>query len=255
MIGLDGAVALVAGVGPGLGTSTATALARAGASLVVAARSQASVDSAVDAVSRVGASATGVIADLTRPEERESLLHVLEERGGLDVLVYNASSTGQNVDIADVELDDWRHLAEVNLWSPIALAQSALPLLRKSDRASVVMVSAMTTRMVSARGRGGYAITKAALNQAVKTMAFEFGADDIRVNGVVPGWMETPTIREWRDDPDKRPHLERAASQIPLGGIPHPNDVAGTVVFLASRLSAAVTGELVDSNGGQYMRG
>ncbi|MEV6654387.1 SDR family oxidoreductase [Streptomyces sp. NPDC051219] len=251
-LGLRDAPVLLAGVGPGLGSSIARALARAGAKVTVVARRRESVEQALDAIAGDGGKATGIQADLTSAADRS---RVVEQLTGLDVLVYNAASIGASADIADASIDDWRALAEVNVWSPIALVQQTLPLLRTSERAAVVMVSAMTTRMVSARGRGGYAITKAALNQAVRTLAFELGPEQIRVNAVVPGWMETSQVHQWRDDPARLPYIEKALSEIPLGAIPHPDDVAGSVLFLASRLSASVTGELLDANGGQYMRG
>ncbi|GAA1510991.1 SDR family NAD(P)-dependent oxidoreductase [Nocardioides humi] len=254
LLGLHGATVLVAGVGPGLGTSIARAFAQSGAHVVVAARRQESIQHALDAIAGDGGRASGLRADVTAAADRSRIVGDLADRG-LDVLVYNASATGSSAGVADASLDEWRDLAEINVWSPIALVQETLPLLRRSQRAAVVMVSAMTTRMVSAPGRGGYAITKAALNQAVRTLAFELGPERIRVNAVLPGWMDTPLVQEWRADPARSAHVDRALADIPLGAIPHPDEVAGAAVFLASRLSASVTGELLDTNGGQYMRG
>ena len=255
-LGLAGAVTLVAGVGPGLGAATAGAFAGAGAEVVISARRAESMDPVVTALRGSGLGCTALAGDMTSAASRSEVIAEIGRRfGRLDVLVYNASSTGTNAEVADADLDDWRRLMEVNLWSALALTQQAVPLLRQAGGARIVMVSAMTTRMVSARGRGGYAISKAALNQAVRTLAYELAGDGIRVNAVVPGWMETPTVASWRADPALSRHVERARELIPLGEIPTPAAVAGTIVFLASRLSEAVTGELIDANGGQYMRG
>jgi NAD(P)-dependent dehydrogenase (short-subunit alcohol dehydrogenase family) len=254
--GLAGAFALVAGVGPGLGAATALELARAGAHIVVAARRSESMDPVVSMLDAEGLPVTAIAADLASDEDRVALVEGIRDQfGRLDVLIYNASTTGVNVEAARADLGQWREMMEVNLWGGLALVQLTLPLMRAADRARVVFISAMTTRLVSSPGRGGYAISKAALNQAVKTLAYELGPEGIRVNAVVPGWMETDTVRTWRDDPALSHHVATAMAQIPLGRIPLPSEVAGSVVFLASHLSGAVTGELIDSNGGQFMRG
>jgi NAD(P)-dependent dehydrogenase (short-subunit alcohol dehydrogenase family) len=254
--GLSGAVVLVAGAGPGLGTATALALGRAGARVVVAARHPESTGPAVASLEAENLEVAAVAADLRVPQARAALLADAARRfGRLDVLVCNASASGDNAVFADASLGEWRETMEVNLWSGLALAQESLALLRVGGRARIVFVSAMTTRLVSVAGRGGYAISKAALNQAVKTMAYELGPEGIRVNAVVPGWMETPAVARWRADPALSRHVEHAEAQIPLGRIPSTAEVAGSVVFLASDLSGAVTGELIDANGGQFMRG
>jgi NAD(P)-dependent dehydrogenase (short-subunit alcohol dehydrogenase family) len=254
--GLSGAVALVAGVGPGLGTATALALGRAGAQVVVAARNPESTGPAAAALEAENLSVAAVTADLRVLQARAGLLSDVGRRfGRLDVLVCNASASGGSAAFADADLSEWRETMEVNLWSGLSLAQESLGLLRAGGRARIVFVSAMTTRLVSAAGRGGYAISKAALNQAVKTLAYELGPEGMRVNAVVPGWMETPIVAQWRADPALSRHVEHAETQIPLGRIPATAEVAGSVVFLASDLSGAVTGELIDANGGQFMRG
>jgi NAD(P)-dependent dehydrogenase (short-subunit alcohol dehydrogenase family) len=254
ILGLSGAVAVVAGVGPGLGAATAQMLARADAEVVLVARRPEILEQFSSAFAAEGLQTHTVAADLTSTEDRQRVVaSVAERRGRIDVLVYNASSAGVNVAVADADLDDWRSLMDINLWSGIALTQLALPLLRAAERARVVFVSAMTTRMVSATGRGGYAMSKAALNQAVRTMAYELGSEHIRVNAVLPGWMETAAVTQWREDPAMRKYVHQAIGQIPLGHIPSPDEVAGSVLFLASRLSESVTGLLLDSNGGQYM--
>lgn len=247
-------VAVVAGVGPGLGSAVAEALAVAGHDLVLSARSAASHEDLAARLRATGARVVLHAADFTCASDRAALASCVREAfGRLDVLVHNAYVIGPHVDFEHADLRAWREVMEVNLWSPLELLRELLPLLRAAERASVVLVGAMTSRMVSSRGRGGYALSKAALNQAVRTLAFELGADGIRVNAVLPGWMDNASLQEWRSDPDRAPFVEAARRAIPLGEIPTTAEVAGSVAFLASSAAGAVTGHLLDANGGQFM--
>lgn len=247
-------VALVAGIGPGLGVAVAEALAAAGHDLVLAARSALTYEDLAGRLRAAGARVVLAPADFTRaPDRAELAACVRDEFGRLDALVHNAYVIGPHGDFDQADLQAWRAVMEVNLWSPLELLRELLPLLRAADRGSVVLVGAMTSRMVSARGRGGYALSKAALNQAVRTLAFELGPEKIRVNAVLPGWMDNASLAEWRSDPERAPLVEKARAAIPLGEIPTTAEVAGSVVFLASPAAGAVTGHLLDANGGHYM--
>jgi NAD(P)-dependent dehydrogenase (short-subunit alcohol dehydrogenase family) len=248
----------VAGVGPGLGRDIARGLAAAGCDLVLAARTTALAEEVAAELRPAGVRVVVQAADLDREGDRTALAaRVDTEYGRLDAYVHNAYTLGPHQDLADADLDAWRAVMETNLWSPLAVTRALLPLLRAGAGAgagagNVVLISAMTTRMVSARGRGAYAISKAALNQATRTMAYEFGPDGIRVNAVLPGWMDNAVIDEWRADPEKAAVVARAEAAIPLGAIPTCAEVASAVVFLA-RHPGAVTGQLLDANGGQCM--
>lgn len=247
-------VALVAGIGPGLGVAVAEALAASGHDLVLASRSAASYADLAGQLRATGAQVLLHAADFTLAADRAALAgQVGDTFGRLDVLVHNAYTLGPHGDFETADLAAWREVMEVNLWSPLELLRELLPLLQAAERASVVLIGAMTSRMISSRGRGGYALSKAAINQAVQTLAFELGRDKIRVNGVLPGWMDNAALQEWRTDPERAPLVAKAEAMIPSGEIPTTADVAGSVAFLASPAAAAVTGHLLDANGGQYM--
>lgn len=251
---LTGKVAVILGAGPNLGRAIATRFAAEGADLLLVARDPRSLDEIARHCAPFPGRVVAHQGDITAAGDRDQIRVVAEESfGRVDVLVGSASTTGSTMDIADADIDTWREVMDVNVWAPIAVVQRLMPLLRAADQAAVVMISAMTTRMVSARGRAGYAMSKAALNQAVRSMAYEFGRDGIRVNAVLPGWIAGPTTDAWLADPATEDIVHRAVAAIPLSRLPSTDDVAGSVAYLASELSRSVTGVLLDTNGGQYM--
>lgn len=251
---LSGRSAVVVGIGPGLGGAIAAALAAAGASVLLVSRTASTLDEMEASIAAAGGTAHSLVADLDSPDDRARLAGAIaEQHGWLDILVHNAARHGRQAAFPEANLIDWRATMDTNLFAPLALTQALLPLLRKSEAPGIVFVSAMASRMVSSAGRAGYAISKAAINQAVRSLAFELGGEGIRVNAVVPGWMDGAIVESWLADPQKAPMVERARQAIPLGRIPTPEEVAGSVLYLASDLSRAVTGACIDANGGHYM--
>ncbi len=251
---LEGRTAVVVGVGPGLGAAIARSLAEAGAAVVLASRTRAVLDETERSIRESGGDATSVETDLDNPEDHIRLVEAVAAcAGALDIIVHNAARHGVQEPFADADMSDWRLTMNTNVFAPLALTQSLLPQLRKSDAASVVFVGAMASRMVSSIGRAGYAVSKAAINQAVRSLAYELGSEGIRVNAVVPGWMDSARVESWRRDPKLAPMVDRALQSIPLGRIPLPEEVAGSVLYLASSLSKVVTGACIDVNGGHFM--
>jgi NAD(P)-dependent dehydrogenase (short-subunit alcohol dehydrogenase family) len=254
---LEGKVCIVSGVGPGLGRQAARALAAHGAHLVLAARRQASLDDVRAEVEALGRRAITVPTDITKPEQCEHLMaRAVEEFGGIDVLVNNAFRFDAFQSFEQVDLALWRKIMDTNLFGSLQMTRAALPSMRARGGGSVVMVASMVTRQPQPV-QGGYAISKGALLTATRVLAYELGPSGIRVNAVVPGWMAGPSVDMYIEMTSsgrgisKQEVVDELNARVPLGHIPSDEDVAGSIVYLASDLSSAMTGQAIDTNGGE----
>jgi NAD(P)-dependent dehydrogenase (short-subunit alcohol dehydrogenase family) len=254
---LRGKVCVVSGVGPGLGRQAARALAAHGGRLVLAARRQASLDEVAEEVRGIGADVVTVPTDITKPEQCAQLIdRATEEFGGVDVLVNNAFRFDAFQTFETVDLALWRKIMDVNLFGSLQMTRAALPSMRERGGGSVVMVASMVARQPQPV-QGGYAISKGALLTATRVLAFELGPSGVRVNAVVPGWMSGPSVdiyvqmtSDGRGVPAQEV-IDELNSRVPLGRIPSDEEVAGSIVYLASDLSSAMTGQAIDTNGGE----
>ncbi len=253
---LAGKVCVVSGVGPGLGRQAARALAAHGAHLVLAARRQSTLDDVLAEVGR-GAQAIAVPTDITDPEACRRLMEAAtEEFGGIDVLVNNAFRFDAFQSFEDVDLAIWRKIMDTNLFGSLQMTRAALPSMRERGGGSVVMVASMVARQPQPV-QGGYAISKGALLTATRVLAYELGPSKVRVNAVVPGWMAGPSVDIYIEMTSSgrgvpaQVVVDELNARVPLGRIPSDEDVAGSIVYLASDLSSAMTGQALDTNGGE----
>jgi NAD(P)-dependent dehydrogenase (short-subunit alcohol dehydrogenase family) len=254
---LSGKVCVVSGVGPGLGRQAARALAAHGATLVLGARRQSSLDGVLAEVEGLGAPAIAVPTDITDPEQCARLMEAATEAfGGIDVLVNNAFRFDAFQTFEQVDLALWRKIMDTNLFGSLQMTRAALPSMRERGGGSVVMVASMVARQPQPV-QGGYAISKGALLTATRVLAYELGPSHVRVNAVVPGWMAGPSVDMYIDMTSdgrgvpKQDIIDELNARVPLGRIPSDEEVAGSVVYLASDLSSAMTGQAIDTNGGE----
>jgi NAD(P)-dependent dehydrogenase (short-subunit alcohol dehydrogenase family) len=255
---LAGRVAIVSGIGPGMGRDVSLALAREGADLAIAARTQASLDGVAAEVAELGRRVVTVPTDVAQPEQARRLADVAHaELGRIDVLVNNAFQSAPYELFETADLDAWRKIFDVNLFGSLALSQAVVPHMKKTGGGSIIMVNTMSMRIIEPRF-GGYAASKAALMTAAQTMAKELGPYKIRVNSIVPGYVRGPSLERWFESLARsrgvspRQVYDEVASRTALGRIPTSAEIAGTVVFFASDLSCAVTGQALDVNCGHY---
>ena len=254
---LAGKVCVVSGVGPGLGRQAARALARHGADLVLAARRQANLDEVAAEIQDLGARAITVPTNIVETEACDRLMAAAAEAfGGVDVLVNNAFRPDVFQGFDEVDLSLWRKIMDVNVFGSLQMTRAALPFMRRRGGGSVVMVASMVARQPQP-GQGGYAISKGALLTATRVLADELGPSRVRVNAVVPGWMAGPSVDIFIEmtsqgrGVEPQVVIDELNARVPLGQIPSDEDVAGAVVFLASDLSSAMTGQALDTNGGE----
>jgi len=255
---LSGRVAIVSGIGPGMGRDASLALAREGADVVLAARTQASLDAVADEVRALGRKAVCVPTDIAKADECKRLADIAAaELGAVDVLVNNAFLSAPYELFENVDLDDWRRIFDVNLFGSLALSQAVVPHMKERGGGSIIMINTMSLRIIEPRF-GGYAASKAALMTASQTMAKELGAYKIRVNSVVPGYIWGPSLERYFQALAKSRGITPAdvhreiAARTALNHIPTSEEIAGAVVFFASDLSRAVTGQALDVNCGHY---
>jgi NAD(P)-dependent dehydrogenase (short-subunit alcohol dehydrogenase family) len=248
-------VAIVSGVGPGLGQSIARALARDGAKVALAARNEAFLKEVAGDLD----DALVVPTDITDPEQCQRLIDTtVEHYGGLDIVANSAFRPGDLKTFEDSDLSRWRDLFEVNVFGPLQVSQCAIPALRSRGGGAIVFVNSMVIRKTGAVAEGGYSATKGALFIAARVLAHELGADRIRVNSVVPGWMWGPNVQLYTDYmANKRGvTVEDIVAEInapmALPTIPTSDEVAEAVAFLASDRASAITGQALDVNGGEY---
>jgi NAD(P)-dependent dehydrogenase (short-subunit alcohol dehydrogenase family) len=255
---LQDKVVIVSGAGPGLGREVAVASAREGGQVVVAARSADKIRAIAEEIEAAGGEAIAVPTDITDNEQCDRLVAATIERfGRVDVLVNNAFRPDVFQTFADVDLDKWRKIFDVNVFGNLRLTQAVVPHMKAQTSGSIVFVNSMVIRKPGTL-QAGYGASKGALLMAAQGLAKELGPSGIRVNSVVPGWMDGPSvdlyfqIQETSGTPRDAAYAE-IAKEIPLGFIPKDEDVASVVLFLASDMARVVTGHALDANGGEVL--
>ena len=241
---LDGRVALVIGAGRGLGRGCAVELARAGATVVLVARTQSEL---AQAAAEAGGGAVAIVADATDPVEVQRVIAHAGELGDLRVLVA-AAGTNKPGPARDYAIADWDLLFNLNVRAAFLACQAfGDALLTRGVGGSIVNMSSQMGS-VGYPGRVAYCATKHAVDGMTRALAVEWAREGIRVNAVAPTFVETPLTKQWLDDPDFRAEvLER---RLPTGQLAQIADVAHAVRYLACDASNNVTGHILKVDGG-----
>jgi NAD(P)-dependent dehydrogenase (short-subunit alcohol dehydrogenase family) len=243
-----GARVLVTGSTVGIGRSIAEAFHAAGATVAINGRSQTSVDQAIDAMGG-GGRLVRAPGDLSSGSGARLLATtVIEQLGGLDVLVNNAGR-GEDRSFGEVDPEYWEQMIGLNLTGTLFATQACLPALLAS-RGSIVNVCSGLGLLGGVPGTSIYSTTKAALIQATRMLALEFSKSGVRVNGLVPGWIDTPMIRTANEVGGGNELLNYIQDVTPMGRAGTPEECAGAVLFLCSPLASFATGTLLVVDGG-----
>jgi NAD(P)-dependent dehydrogenase (short-subunit alcohol dehydrogenase family) len=250
-------VVVVAGVGPGIGRSIALASAREGADVVLAARTASRLDEVAKEVAALGRRALTVPCDLTDPATAEQLTAAAQnEFGRVDTLVYNALAMPPMEGLGTVPLESLTTAFDGNVMAALRLTRQLLPALA-DNKGSVVIVNTMVIRF-SELTMGPYKLVKTAMLAMAQNLSTEYGPLGVRVNSVAPGQVWGDSLKwyfghlaEQRDMTVEDIYKEVAAG-IDLRKLPEPDDVADAVLFLASDLARAVTGQCLDVNSGEH---
>ena len=245
---LDGRVALVTGGSRGIGRATCIALAAAGASVAVSSRRLDACEAVVAEISAAGGTAWALAAHAGRADELEKVVAATIERGGrLDILVNNAATNPQFATLVDTEERAVDKVLEVNVKGPWLATRAAVRAWMGENGGSIVNIASIGGIQPEAF-LGIYNASKAALINLTRTLSRELGGMGIRVNTVAPGLIRTDFARALIENDEIRTHvLENTA----LGRVGEPEEIAGTVVWLASDAASYVTGSTIVVDGGR----
>ena len=244
---LNDRVAIVTGGGRGIGAEIARTLARSGAAVAVAARTAAEIESVAREIEQSGGRALAYRADVSDLDGLPGLIErTVDELGGIDIVVNNAGGGYEWQPFLDTAVEQLEQAFHFTVASPFRLCQLAVPHMLKRSGASIVNIVSMTVGK-SLRGHLVYECAKAALTQLTKTLAADVGPR-IRVNGVNPGAIETPFIKEFLDGAPELRDTMVERTRLRRNGT--PRDVANAVLYLASPAASYVTGAMLDVTGG-----
>jgi len=254
---LSGTVVVVSGVGPGLGRSIALASAREGADLVLAARTGSRLDEVAKEVAALGQRAVAVPADITDEGSAANLAQAaVDAFGRVDTLVHNAFAIPPLTSLADADMAALRTAFDTNVIAVLRLT-SLFTAALAAHRGSVVMINSAVLRH-SRLPYGGYKMAKSALLAVAQSLATELGPQGIRVNSVAPGYIWAGSLKWYfgylaeQRGVDRQQIYDEAAATTDLRKLPEPDEVADAVVFLASSMARAITGQCLDVNSGEY---
>ena len=248
-VDLSGKVVLVTGGGQGIGEGIVRVFAGAGAKVVIATRSEANGRAVADSVVKGGGVAWLNQTDVGRRSEvKRVVAETVQRFGRLDMVVHNAA-VYPVIPIEELSDEDLDLTLSVNLKAGFWLIQEALPHLRKQGGGRFLFTSSVTGPNVAMPGTAHYAASKGGMNGLIRTAALEYARQNITVNGVEPGYILTPAM-EALGGPEA---LAQMASQIPLGRLGNPADIANTMLFLASDAAAYITGQTIVVDGGSTL--
>jgi 3-oxoacyl-[acyl-carrier protein] reductase len=243
-IDLTGRVALVTGSTRGIGRAIATTLAGSGARVAVVGRERGRAE---EAASQIGAEARGFACDVADTASVAALVEEVEKTfGSLDILVNNAGLTRDNL-LMRIKDADWDAVIDANLRGAFASIRAASRGMMKRRWGRIINIASIVGIMGN-KGQANYAASKAGLIGLTKSVAKELGSRNILCNAVAPGFIETDMTAAMT--PEARAAL---SAQIPLERLGTPEDIAGTVAFLASEHAAYITGQVFVVDGGMVM--
>ncbi len=243
---LSGKVAIVTGGGRGIGRAIALELARAGASVVVASRTESELEAVAKEIRSAGGTALAMVTGLTVTEQIENLVEVtVREFGRVDILVNNAARSYMRP-LLDFEEEGWDRIFDTNCKGVFLLSRAVARKMIGQGGGKIINITTVGAERGGV-GLGVYHASKAALKMLTMCMAAEWAPYNINVNAVGPGLTRTEFSRPIWDHPER---AKEYLSAVPKGRVAEPDEIAGAVLFLASDASNFITGQSIYVDGG-----
>ncbi|GGE93759.1 SDR family NAD(P)-dependent oxidoreductase [Sphingomonas prati] len=240
-----GKVAFVTGAGSGIGRATAVAFAAEGARVAILDRSEAALGDTADAVRQAGGEVLVIACDVAQPEQVEAAVgRVVETFGQLDIAFNNAGVENKAAPVAEIALDEWDRILDINLRGTFMCMKHELAqMVRQGGGVIVNTSSGAGVRGVA--GGAAYAASKHAIIGLTKSAALDYARQNIRVNAVLPGNIETPMMDRFTGG-----DIQKAIDLEPVGRLGKPEEIADAVLWMSADLGAFVTGAAISVDGG-----
>ena len=244
---LENQTAVVTGAGRGIGRAIALAFAGAGADVVCISRTEANSQSVADEVVALGRKSWAVALDVGDTASVEAaVVKILEDTGGINILVNNAGVTRDGL-LMRMSEADWDTVLDTNLKGAFTLTKAFVRPLRKADRARIINIASVVG-LIGNAGQVNYAASKAGLIGFTKSCAKELAKSGVTVNAIAPGFIATDMTDELSDK------VKGAIkAKIPMGELGVVDDIAGAALYLASPAARYVTGQVLTVDGGMVM--
>ena len=247
MINMEGQVVLVTGASRGIGRAIAESLGKAGALIVGTATTDKGAQAITDYFAEQGISGEGMTLDVADSDSVSAVVKAItKEHGAIQVLVNNAGITRDNL-LMRMKDDEWDSIINTNLSSVFRTSKACLRGMMKARKGRIISISSVVGSSGNA-GQANYAAAKAGVVGFSKSLAQEIGSRGITVNVVAPGFIDTDMTKELSEE-----QRSKLLANIPLRKLGQPEDIANAVLFLASDMSAYISGETLHVNGGMYM--
>ncbi len=246
---LQNKIAIITGASSGIGEMSAKMLAAEGASVMISARREDALFRVQREIRQAGGVCEIYPGDLSSDGFCAQLVEkTVEVFGGVDILVCNAGMALRKPTL-EMPVEEWNRLMHVNPPAPLLLSQAAIRRMKEQGRGGkIVFISSTAGKNVNMGASPSYGASKAGLLYLTRHLATEFAKDHIYVNAICPGPVDTEITSTWTPE-----HRAKVMSNLPMGRLGQPEDIANMVVFLSSSLSDFITGESVLVNGGRFM--
>lgn len=248
MARLDNKVAIITGAGSGMGAAEAKLFAKEGAKVVATDINVENVEKVVEEIKQNGGEAIAVKQDVSKEEDWKMVMEeTLSAFGTVHILVNNAGILGKEgfYPIEEVTLETWNRTIAINSTSQFLGVKAVAEEMKKNKAGSIVNVSS-TAAIIGGAGATQYAASKGAVRSMTKQIALEFGEHNVRVNSIHPGMINTPLANDMTKE-----QLDKIKSLIPLNRLAESEEIAASVLFLASDDSSFVHGSELVVDGGQ----
>jgi 2-deoxy-D-gluconate 3-dehydrogenase len=244
---LSGKVALVTGGNGGIGLAMAQGMASCGASVAIAGRNEGKAGAALASLRELGAKCVFITGDVTKKAACEKLVaHTVSEFGRLDILVNNAGTSIRKMP-HDYTEEEWHQVLDTNLTSAFLCSQAAYAPMKKQGAGKMINIGSMMS-LFGAPYATPYAASKGGIVQMTRALATAWAKDNIQVNAVLPGWIDTDLTKRARQQVSGL--HESVEKRTPEGRWGVPRDLSGVAAFLASEASNFVTGTAIPVDGG-----